>query len=305
MRPEQLSVESLQAFVAVVDTGAFSAAAERLHLTQPAISKRIQSLEATLERPLFERQGRRVRPTEVAERLLPEAREILARLRAIEQQVADLDPIVRGRIRLATSHHIALHRLPAPLASLRTRCPELELELAFMDSEAGIEAVMHGDADLALATLPEDLPKAAEAHTVWTDELVPMIARDRAKDIPLDTLQRLHDWPTMLPPAESTTRRQIDQALAAQGLYPAAAQESPYLEVIRMMITTGLGIGFLPRTMATDDLAILDWPGAPITRHLGWVRHAERYRSRTLEAVIEELHNGVAREPPDLTDLQE
>ncbi|WP_019626701.1 LysR family transcriptional regulator [Thioalkalivibrio sp. ALJT] len=304
MRPEQLSIESLQAFVAVVDTGAFSAAAERLHLTQPAISKRIQSLEASLQRPLFERQGRRVRPTEVAVRLLPEAREILARLHAIEQQVADLDQVVRGRIRLATSHHIALHRLPAPLAALRTRYPELELELAFMDSEAGIEAVMHGDADLALATLPNDLPKGSEAQPVWTDDLVPMIARGRAQDAPLDTLQRLHDWPAILPPVGSTTRRQIDHALAALGLHTAAAQESPYLEVIRMMIAAGLGIGFLPRTMATDELAILEWPAPPITRQLGWVRHADRYRSRTLAAVIEGLHNGEDQKPLDLTDLQ-
>ncbi|WP_373054368.1 LysR family transcriptional regulator [Thioalkalivibrio sp.] len=292
MRPEQLSVESLQAFVAVVDTGAFSAAAERLHLTQPAISKRIQSLEATLERPLFERQGRRVRPTEVAERLLPEAREILARLRAIEQQVADLDQVVRGRIRLATSHHIALHRLPAPLSAMREHYPGLDLELAFMDSEAGIEAVMHGDADLALATLPEDLPKGTEAHTIWTDHLVPMVARNRADATPRDTLRRLHDWPAILPPADSTTRRQIDQALTTQGLHPIAAQESPYLEVIRMMIAAGLGIGFLPRTMATDDLAILDWPGAPVTRQLGWVRHADRYRSQSVKATILLLEEG-------------
>lgn len=304
MRPEQLSVESLQAFVAVVDSGAFSAAAERLHLTQPAISKRIQSLESTLGRPLFERLGRRVRPTEVAERLLPEAREILARLRAIEQQIADLDTAVRGRIRLATSHHIALHRLPAPLTTLRGRYPELELSLAFMDSEAGIQAVLRGDADLALATLPEDLPAEAQAHVVWTDELVPMIARRRADEPPADTLQRLRDWPAILPPADSTTRRRIEQALAAEGLRPAAAQESPYLEVIRMMIAAGLGIGFLPRDMATDELAILDWPAPPITRQLGWVRHADRYRSRTLEAVIEELHNGVDEKPPDVTGLQ-
>ena len=291
MRPEQLSVESLQAFVAVVDTGAFSAAAERLHLTQPAISKRIHALETALERPLFERQGRRVRPTEVAARLIPEAREILARLRAIEQQLADLDSVVRGRIRLATSHHVALHRLPRPLAALRKHYPELELELAFMDSEAGIEAVMRGDADLALATLPEDLPNGAEARTVWTDELVPVVARNRAPDAPLDTLDRLHAWPAILPPADSTTRRRINQALAAKRLHPTAAQESPYLEVIRMMIAAGLGIGFLPRTMATDDLSVLEWPATPITRHLGWVRHAGRYHSRALQALIEGLEH--------------
>lgn len=289
MRPEQLSVESLQAFVAVVDTGSFSAAAERLHLTQPAISKRIQSLEATLERPLFERQGRRVHPTEVAERLLPEAREILARLRAIGQQIADLDASVRGRIRLATSHHIALHRLPAPLAALRANHPGLELELAFMDSEAGIEAVLHGDADLALATLPEELPANIEAHAVWTDELVPMIARGRADAEPRDTLQRLHEWPNILPPADSTTRSRIERAMTTAGLHPVAAQESPYLEVIRMMIAAGLGIGFLPRTMATDELSVLDWPAPPVTRALGWVRHAGRYRSRAMHAVLEEL----------------
>ncbi|WP_038054270.1 LysR family transcriptional regulator [Thioalkalivibrio sp. ALJ1] len=291
MRPEQLSVESLQAFVAVVDTGAFSAAAERLYLTQPAISKRIQSLEATLERPLFERQGRRVRPTEVAERLLPEAREILARLRAIEQQIADLDTVVHGRIRLATSHHIALHRLPGPLAAMRARYPDLELSLAFMDSETGVEAILRGDADLALATLPDDLPGDVEAETVWTDELVPMIARGRNSETPLDTLERLKQWPAILPPVDSTTRRHIEQSLSAQGQPPRAAQESPYLEVIHMMIGAGLGIGFLPRSMATDDLIVLDWPGSAITRSLGWVRHAQRYRSRTVDAVIEALQS--------------
>ncbi|WP_018936072.1 LysR family transcriptional regulator [Thioalkalivibrio sp. ALJ24] len=289
MRPEQLSIEALQAFVAVVDTGAFSVAAEHLHLTQPAISKRIQSLENTLERPLFERQGRRVRPTEVAERLLPEAREILARLRAIEQQIADLDRAVHGRLRLATSHHIALHRLPGPLATLRGRYPGVEMELAFMDSEAGIQAVLHGDADLALATLPDDLPAEAEARAVWTDELLPMVARGRADSTPADTLERLHRWPAILPPADSTTRRAIDRALTLRGLHPAAAQESPYLEVIRMMIATGLGIGFLPRDMATDELTILPWPGPPVRRSLGWVRHATRYRPRAQQAVIAEL----------------
>lgn len=290
MRPEQLSVESLQAFVAVVDTGVFSAAAERLHLSQPAISKRIQSLEATLERPLFERQGRRVRPTEVAERLLPEAREILARLRAIEQQIADLDTAVHGRIRLATSHHIALHRLPGPLAALHDRYPDLELSLAFMDSETGVEAILRGDADLALATLPDDLPGEVEAAPVWTDELVPMIARRRNSEEPLDTLERLKRWPAILPPVDSTTRSHIEQSLSAQGLRPRAAQESPYLEVIRMMIGAGLGIGFLPRSMATDDLVVLDWPHPSITRSLGWVRHSARYTSRSVLALTNLLN---------------
>ncbi len=290
LRPENFSIEGLAAFVAVVDHGSFSAAAEKLHLTQPAVTKRIQTLEQTLGEPLFERQGRQTRPLEAATIVLPQAREILARLADIERSLRDRGEHIGGVLRLATSHHIALHRLPTALSDCRRRYPDIELEFVFLDSEAGIEAVARRQVDLALATLPDQLPDALEAGTLWTDRLTLMLHEALLRDAPDPTADAFTGWleaqPAILPPAGSATRVRIDRALHRIGLHLEARHESPYLEVIRVLTRAGLGIGVLPRSLGAPGLACPDLPGLDITRSLGWVRHGARHQSRAENAFI-------------------
>ena len=107
-----MDLGALDAFVAIADTGSFSAAGERLFLTQPAVSKRIAALEAQLGRRLFDRVGREVALTEAGLALLPRARRILAELDDSRRALGNLDAEVGGRLSLATSHHVGLHRLP-------------------------------------------------------------------------------------------------------------------------------------------------------------------------------------------------
>src|SRR5690606_11005585 len=107
-----MDTQHLYAFVAIAETGSFSAAAERLHLTQPAISKRISLLEEQLKRPLFDRVGRKISLTQAGVSLLPKALNILQEVAAAQRAIADLDGEVRGKLSIATSHHIGLHRLP-------------------------------------------------------------------------------------------------------------------------------------------------------------------------------------------------
>src|SRR5690606_24029265 len=106
---------SLSAFVAIADRGGFSAAAEQLHLTQPAVSKRIAQLEQVLDVRLFDRLGRQVVLTEAGRLLLPRARQMLAEADAARRALQDLGQEIGGRLSLATSHHVGLHRLPALL----------------------------------------------------------------------------------------------------------------------------------------------------------------------------------------------
>ena len=290
LRPEHFSIDALAAFVAVVDHGSFSAAAEKLHLTQPAVTKRIQSLEQTLGQPLFERQGRQTRPLEAAAIVLPQAREILARLADIERSLRDRGEHIGGVLRLATSHHIALHRLPAALSACRRRYPEIELEFVFIDSEAGIEAVARRQVDLALATLPDQIPDGLEAGALWSDRLTLMLHEELLEGAPDPASEVWPGWleaqPAILPPAGSATRVRIDRALHRIGLHLEARHESPYLEVIRVLTRAGLGIGVLPRSLGAPGLACPDLPGLDITRSLGWVRHGARHQSRAESAFI-------------------
>jgi DNA-binding transcriptional LysR family regulator len=298
LRPEHFSIEALTAFVAVVDCGSFSSAAEHLHLTQPAVTKRIQALEQTLGQPLFERLGRQIRPLEAAAIVLPQAREILARLADIERSLRDRDDRIQGVLRLATSHHIALHRLPPALNACRSRYPEIELELAFLDSEAGIDAVARRQVDLALATLPEKMPEGLESGTLWSDQLTPMLRTDLLAAAPdpasADWPAWLEAQPGILPPAGSATRLRIDRALHRIGLHLEARHESPYLEVIRMLTRAGLGLGVLPRSLGAPGLTCIELPGLDITRSLGWVRHRARHQSRAEHAFIGLLRDTAA-----------
>ena len=107
-----MDLNSLNTFIAIAETGSFSEAGERLHLTQPAVSKRIAALEQQLNARLFDRVGREVNLTEAGRALLPRAYQLLNVLDDTRRALNNLTGEVSGRLVLATSHHIGLHRLP-------------------------------------------------------------------------------------------------------------------------------------------------------------------------------------------------
>ena len=148
-----METQNLKAFVLVAETGSFSLAAEKLHLTQPAVSKRIALLEQHLDSELFDRIGRNVSLTEAGRALLPHARTISGQLIAAEQSVRDLSGEVTGHLRLATSHHIGLHRLPPVLSQFNKMFSGVKIDIDFMDSEQAYERIMQGKAELAVVTL--------------------------------------------------------------------------------------------------------------------------------------------------------
>jgi len=136
-----MDIANLRAFVAIAESASFSTAAGNLHLTQPAISKRVAALETSYGARLFDRIGRRVSLTEAGQALLPRAQRILAELD--DSRRASVQSQRTGRRRAASGHQPP-HR-PAPLAAdpayLVTRYPGVELDLHFMDSEAACHAV--------------------------------------------------------------------------------------------------------------------------------------------------------------------
>src|SRR5512139_3355130 len=143
----------LKAFVAVAQTGSFSRAAEQLHLTQPAITKRIQSLEAGVGVSLFDRVGKRVYLTQAGALLQPRALELLSELADTEVMLRNLHSRIDGRLAMATSHHVGLHRLAPVLKAFSQRFTDVELNIEFVDSEAAHELVRNGGTELAVVML--------------------------------------------------------------------------------------------------------------------------------------------------------
>jgi len=140
-----MDMANLSAFIAIAETGSFSGAGERLHLTQPAISKRIAGLEQQLDVRLFDRLGREVTLTEAGRALLPRAYQILNVLDDTRRALTNLTGEVSGRLTLATSHHIGLHRLPPrefPL--LRSLATELANYDGAAELDQGLDIIFAG-----------------------------------------------------------------------------------------------------------------------------------------------------------------
>lgn len=301
-----MDTQLLEAFIAVAKAGSFSDAAEKIHLTQPAVSKRIALLEQQLDCRLFDRIARSVTLTEAGEALLPRAHLILREIADTTQAINDLSGDISGRLRLAISHHIGLHRLPPILKQFAQSYPEVTIDVDFMDSEKAYEGILQGRFEVAAITLaPEAHPKI-EAKTIWPDPLVFMVSEDHpllSKNNTLKetnpTLDDLRDYPAILPGLGTYTGRMTRALFEQQNVPLPPTMTTNYLETIKMMVSIGLGWSLLPESMLEPGIQAIAIPGIQIQRELGYIHHREKSLSNAAKVFIDLLH----QEKNQLKDL--
>ncbi len=286
-----MDIASLKAFVAVADAGSFSLAAERLFLTQPAVSKRIAALESELDERLFDRIGRTVSLTEAGRALQPRARNILVEVDDSVRAISNLSGEIHGTLRFATSHHIGLHRLPPALKAFTSQYPEVRLDIRFMDSEAACTAVEHGELELAIVTLPPEPSPNLSLDPVWNDPLGIVVSREH----PLAgkrriSLSALLAHPAILPATGTYTRQIAEQAFNDAGATLDVALSTNYLETIHMLVSVGMGWSLLPLTMLDGQVQHLKVQALKLQRTLGVVAHRERTLSNAAHALQTLLH---------------
>lgn len=285
-----MRTDEIQAFIAICELGSFQAAAERLYLSQPAISKRVASLENRLDHSLFDRVGRGVSLTEAGRAYLPHARAALAALGDGTRALDNLGNQVTGPLRLALSHHVGLHRMPDVLRRFVASYPEVSPQIEFLDSEAACRAVARGDIELGVITLPVSAHPTLVEVPVWDDPMAvfvgarhPLRAQQASRGrLAISDLAR---WPAVLPPPDSYTYAIIEDALAAHGVAIDARMTSHYLDTLRMLADVGLGWTVLPVSMALGGLVQLDLPTLSLQRRLGFVRHPQRQLSNAARAM--------------------
>lgn len=285
-----MDTQNLRAFSLVAETGSFSAAALKLHITQPAVSKRIALLEQYLDAALFDRIGRSINLTEAGIALLPHANTVYQQLLAAEQSVRDLSGEVSGRLRLATSHHIGLHRLPPILSRFNKTCPAVRIDIEFMDSEQAFERVSQGKVELAVVTLAPTADACLITTDIWADPLDFLVGREhKLASRGEASLQQLSQCPAILPGLNTYTGQIVKRLFDRHNLTLQISLATNYLETIRMMASVGLGWTVLPRNMKDESLVSLQVPGIAIERSLGHVYHRDRSLSRAAAAFIDAL----------------
>lgn len=285
-----MDTNQLNAFITVAEHQSFSKAAECLHLTQPAISKRIASLEQLLDITLFERFGQRIQLTEAGRTLLIDAREILDKVDKMRQHSDMGRQQIEGKLRIATSHHIGLYRLPNILQRFIKKYPQVKLDMYFTDSEIAYEEASQGTVDIAIATLPQHPSDKIKTLALWQDELVVMFAESHAMNqLQVLTPKILAKHPAILPDEGTFTRRIIDSVFSDSSIDYSLAFTTNYLETIKVMIQAGLGWSVLPKIMLNDALGCHDLPYSQPTRQLGLMHHKNKVMTPTLQAFLDEL----------------
>jgi DNA-binding transcriptional LysR family regulator len=287
-----MDTSQLKAFVTVAECQSFSVAAENLYLTQPAVSKRVASLEHTLDSKLFDRIGRSLQLTEAGKALLPRAKTILGELDDAQREIHNLSGTVQGTLKIATSHHIGLHHLPVILRRYTERYPHVQLQLEFLDSDTAYEAVHRGDVELAVITLTSGTTSGFTTIPLWTDPLEFVVARQHPlAQHPHPQLKDLVDYPALLPESGTETTQRVEQLMKKHRLQLQQTMPTNYLETIKMMVSIGLGWSALPTTIIDKQLHPLQFEGVKLERTLGCISHKERSLSNAATAFLQELQN--------------
>lgn len=285
-----MDIQQIKAFIAIAETGSFSQAADQLHLTQPAISKRISLLEEQLSVLLFDRVGRQVLLTQAGQHLLPHARRILAEIDSVTQSLLQLSGQISGTLSIATSHHIGVHYLPPYLRQYARRYPQVKLDLHFLDSEIAYQDIINGRFDCALLTLPHDQDAKIFAQQLWQDELLVVAGPQHPlAKLPKVSINHLSQYGAILPDPNTNTTSLVKNLFDQERLPLNIDMITNHLDAIKMLLSIGLGWGVLPKRLVDSNLLPLKLKIKPLYRPLGFVYHRQRHLNPATTAFLEIL----------------
>ncbi|MEV6280912.1 LysR family transcriptional regulator [Nocardia sp. NPDC051832] len=250
-----MELRQLRYFVTVVEEASFTRAAARLHLAQPGLSSQIRQLERELGQPLLERGSRSVTPTPVGAAVLPHARAALAAVEQVTDTVDEFTGLLRGQVRLGSVSGIAgeIFDLAAVLAAFHSDHPQVGISLSEHTSEEMLDALRHGDLDIALIGLPGTALDATFGVDIVLDTtVVAAVAPDSEPSRTRITLAELAGHRLICLPRGTGLRSVFEHACATAGLAPEVAFEAANPAVLLQLASHGLGTAVVPELMAEE-----------------------------------------------------
>lgn len=287
-----LTVHELEAFLLVAETANFRQAAERFHVSQPSLSRTIQSAESKLGTRLFDRNTRRVELTQSGKELRPIAQRIVAEF---HDSLSDLSEFVagrKGRITIACLPSAAA-LLPATMFEFQKNYPKVSISLAPVSNEFVRNMVAEGHADFGISVAPVKQDQVSfEPFT--RDDFVLICNRND----PLSK-QRQVDWkiladhPMVASGPASSIRPIVDGVLKGAGLASDPKYEATNVSVVGAMVAAGLGVAAIPRfalrLIDASNLAVIKLTRPVIYREIGILTRSERSLSAAAASFLEAL----------------
>jgi DNA-binding transcriptional LysR family regulator len=285
-----LNTIHLQTFLAVVETGSYSAAAERLHLSQPAVSSHIRALEAQLDQVrLFRRVGQQMLPTQAGEELIGMARDMLELATQAEERIRSLRGQVSGRVTLGCTPSGAEVLLTRILQAFRDRHPAVCLSIGVALPDTLLEQLSRQHIHIAFVEEKQS-PRTWVVQLLGSEPLVLIAPRDyEMAQRGLITPDALRQVPMIMPRNGGVTRRVIDEGLRAGGLAPADVHvvlETDSVTVALEAVRSGIGLAFVPQSFVVRYTDVSIVPVA-LSLHQEWF--ALRSREHTMSRAVQEV----------------
>lgn len=304
-----MDLRQLEYVIAVVDEGGFTRAARSVHVSQPALSQAVRSLERELGVELFNRSGRTVALTSAGEALLGPARQALRDARSAREAIDEVKGLTAGRLDLVCLATLAVDPVAGLVGAFRRRHPGVRVRIEEPgDAGAALTAVRDGSAEIAVTDLGDDLSgllsiemSTQEMVVLVPDSLMDGLSSAATTSGSID-LAALADLPIVAPPPGTSVRRLLDETLAGIGRYPDVVVETAHRETIGPLVRAGAGAAVLPAGMEPAAIGVdgsvrvlaLD---PPIRRRVGAV-HRDAALSPAARSFLEVLHGSSATHVP-------
>lgn len=249
-----MDIQQLKGFIAVAKEKNFSRAAKKVYRTQSAVSLQIKALEEELETRLFDRIGRKSSLTKDGVLLFELASPLIQDVESLKKRFDEKrSGSDAGELRIATHEPAIAYLLPEPIKAFRKKYPGVKITLLRKNKDEVLASVLEGAVDLGISSLKK-VPASVDYQVIVRYERVLVSPKDhllaRKKTI---TLKDIADCPLLMPPADSSTRRIVDQAFKEKGLEYELALEAAGRQAIKSYIEMGFGISILNRSVITKE----------------------------------------------------
>ena len=289
-----MDTRQLSAFCAVVELSSFSQAAERLGVTQPAISMQVRALEERLGQKLLDRSGRRVEVTEAGRRLYRGAQRLLVLEEQLLEEVSGAEEgVLRGRLEIGASTGPGDRAVPLLCCEFQHRNPEVSVSLSIADTQLVVERVAERELELGVVGAARK-HRGVVFETFFKDEVVlvcPPRHRLAGQSLTLDELAK---EPLILMQPGAGVRQLLEDELRSHGVRVRDLDvrlELGLQESVRSAVVAGYGIAFISSTaieteLASGALASARVQGLDLVREISLVRANGRTLSRVAEMFL-------------------
>lgn len=284
-----MELYQLRSFAAVAELGHLTRAAERLHVSQPAVSAQIKALEDEWGLPLFERAATGMTLTPAGARLLPLASRVIGAASELRSQATSLVGEVSGHLRVGTLADPAFLRLADLLARAIDRHPLLHLELRHEVTGEAFEKVQSGELDASFyyGSLRHPAVAAIALRAVDYVVAVPAAWSDR---LARGNWDNVADLPWVMTPAISSHHALARSLFAEHGRVPETTVEADHESVVRSLVVAGVGAGLMREDLAAEAERagqVVVWPGARRSTTLQFIHLRERTDDPAIAALVE------------------